>query len=83
MRIDQRLVVAAERSESRSIYRDVRIFEGQAERAASTEDSAVVLAEPLAIQALLDQIYRNGGYNTIEYSAPALPPLEGADAEWA
>jgi hypothetical protein len=39
---------------------------------------------PLDLQALLDQCYRNGGYDEdIDYSADPEPPLNAADAHWA
>ena len=37
----------------------------------------------LNLQALIDQSYTNGRYNSIDYQVVADPPLEGADAEWA
>jgi hypothetical protein len=37
----------------------------------------------LNLQALIEQSYRNGRYDTIDYQAAADPPLEGHDAEWA
>lgn len=38
----------------------------------------------LDLQALIDQCYRNGGYEgTIDYSLPPDPPLLGNDGEWA
>jgi hypothetical protein len=37
----------------------------------------------LDLQALIDQCYENGGYDTIEYHEPVQPPLEPADAAWA
>jgi hypothetical protein len=39
---------------------------------------------PLALQPLVDQCYRNGGYEgTLNYAAAPDPPLVGADKEWA
>jgi hypothetical protein len=39
---------------------------------------------PLNVQALVDQCYRNGGYEgTLNYAADPDPPLVGADKEWA
>lgn len=35
------------------------------------------------LQAILDQCYRNGGYDDIDYRRPASPPLDGPDAVWA
>ena len=37
----------------------------------------------LNLQALIDQAYLNGAYDTIDYQVDADPPLEGHDAEWA
>ncbi len=37
----------------------------------------------LNLQALIEQIYRNGAYGTIDYTQPLDPPLDAADAEWA
>ncbi len=38
----------------------------------------------LDLQALVEQCYRNGGYDgTLDYSADPDPPLLGADREWA
>jgi Protein of unknown function (DUF4058) len=37
----------------------------------------------LDLQALIDQAYRNGRYQTIDYKVPPEPPLETADAAWA
>jgi hypothetical protein len=39
---------------------------------------------PLDLQALVDQCYRNGGYEgTLNYAADSDPPLLGAEGEWA
>jgi hypothetical protein len=39
---------------------------------------------PLDLQSLVDQCYRNGGYDgTLNYAAEPDPPLFGADLEWA
>jgi hypothetical protein len=38
---------------------------------------------PLDLQPLLDQVYRNGTYETIDYTQTCDPPLEGDDAAWA
>ena len=39
---------------------------------------------PLDLQSLVDQCYRNGGYDgTLNYAAEPDPPLFGADEEWA
>jgi hypothetical protein len=35
------------------------------------------------LQALLDQCYRNGGYDDIDYGVPPSPPLDDDDAAWA
>jgi len=38
----------------------------------------------LNLQAVIDQCYRNGGYEgTLDYSDPPDPPLTGADIAWA
>lgn len=37
----------------------------------------------LDLQALIDQCYRNGRYDTLDYSRPASPPLEAEDQGWA
>ena len=37
----------------------------------------------LDIQAILDQCYRNGGYDDIDYRGEPDPPLTTADASWA
>jgi hypothetical protein len=37
----------------------------------------------LNLQALVEQCYKNGRYDTLDYSEDADPPLEGHDAEWA
>jgi hypothetical protein len=39
---------------------------------------------PLDLQALIEQCYRNGGYeDDMDYGADADPPLQGEDARWA
>src|SRR5205823_302121 len=39
---------------------------------------------PLDLQALVEQCYRNGGYEgTLNYSTDPDPPLFGAEQEWA
>jgi hypothetical protein len=39
---------------------------------------------PLDLQALIEQCYRNGGYeDDLDYRADADPPLEGEDTRWA
>jgi hypothetical protein len=39
---------------------------------------------PLDLQALVEQCYRNGGYEgTLDYAADPDPPLVGAEKEWA
>lgn len=39
---------------------------------------------PLDLQTLVEQCYRNGGYEgTLNYAADPDPPLSGADEEWA
>jgi hypothetical protein len=39
---------------------------------------------PLDLQALVEQCYRNGGYeDTLNYTADPEPPLAGTDEEWA
>ena len=38
---------------------------------------------PLALQAILDQCYRNGGYDDIDYRIAPVLPLEADDAAWA
>jgi len=37
----------------------------------------------LNLQALIDQCYENGGYDTIDYHQPPLPPLDPDGAAWA
>ena len=37
----------------------------------------------LDLQALIDQCYENGGYDTIDYRQPLEPPLGAADLAWA
>ena len=37
----------------------------------------------LALQPLIEQCYRQGRYNDIDYGVPPEPPLEGDDATWA
>lgn len=37
----------------------------------------------LNLQPLLDMAYRNGRYDRTDYREPCIPPLEGADGEWA
>ena len=37
----------------------------------------------LDLQALIDQVYANGAYDSLDYKKPAAPPLEGAEANWA
>jgi hypothetical protein len=36
----------------------------------------------LDLQALIDQCYENGGYDTIDYRQPVQPPLDPADLAW-
>ena len=38
---------------------------------------------PLDLQAILEQCYRNGGYDDIDYTRDPDPPLRGDDAIWA
>jgi hypothetical protein len=39
---------------------------------------------PLDLQALIDQCYRNGGYDEdIDYSVAPEPPLNAEDTRWA
>ena len=39
---------------------------------------------PLDLQALVQQCYRNGGYEgTLDYTADPEPPMLGAEGEWA
>ena len=38
---------------------------------------------PLDLQALVDQAYRNGRYDTLDYKADPDPPLRPDDAAWA
>jgi hypothetical protein len=38
---------------------------------------------PLDLQTVLDQCYRNGGYDDIDYKVPPSPPLSDDDREWA
>ena len=35
------------------------------------------------LQAILDQCYRNGGYDDIDYRGEPDPPLSADDATWA
>ena len=35
------------------------------------------------LQPILDQCYRNGGYDDIDYRVAPTPPLEADDAAWA
>lgn len=37
----------------------------------------------LDLQPLIDRVYAAGGHDDIDYSKPAAPPLEAADAQWA
>jgi hypothetical protein len=37
----------------------------------------------LNLQALVEQAYLNGGYDSLDYQQDSDPPLEGHDAEWA
>jgi len=37
----------------------------------------------LDLQAILEQCYRNGGYDDIDYTRDPAPPLRGDDAVWA
>ena len=37
----------------------------------------------LDLQALIDQCYENGAYDTIDYRRPLEPPLEAAESAWA
>jgi hypothetical protein len=38
---------------------------------------------PLDLQTILEQCYRNGGYDDIDYTAEPDPSLKAADAKWA
>ena len=38
---------------------------------------------PLDLQALIDQCYRNGRYDDIDYRLDPIPPLEAEEKEWA
>ncbi len=37
----------------------------------------------LNLQSLIDQCYENGGYDTIDYHQPPVPPLDPDAAAWA
>ena len=37
----------------------------------------------IELQPLLEQAYRNGAYDDLDYTKPPVPPLTGDDAEWA
>ncbi len=37
----------------------------------------------LDLQSLLDQVYRNGRYASLDYSKPCVPQIEGDDVAWA
>ncbi len=37
----------------------------------------------LNLQSLIDQCYENGGYDTIDYRKPPVPPLDSEGAAWA
>jgi hypothetical protein len=36
----------------------------------------------LAIQSLIDQVYRNGGFDRTDYDEPCDPPFDGDEARW-
>jgi len=38
---------------------------------------------PLDLQALLDQCYRNGRYDDIDYAEPTIPALAAEESAWA
>jgi len=38
---------------------------------------------PLQIQLLIDQCYRNGRYDDLDYKADPVPPLDATDAAWS
>lgn len=38
---------------------------------------------PLDLQALIEQCYRNGAYDDLDYSKPPMPPLAEDDTAWA
>ena len=38
---------------------------------------------PLSLQPLIDQIYREGGHDDIDYRKPPEPPFDAGDAAWA
>ena len=40
-------------------------------------------AVQLNLQAIVDQCYRNGGYDDIDYRGEPDPPLAANDASWA
>ncbi|MGH7129347.1 MAG: DUF4058 family protein, partial [Planctomycetaceae bacterium] len=37
----------------------------------------------LDLQTLLEQTYRDGGYDDLDYTADPVPPLEADDSQWA
>jgi hypothetical protein len=37
----------------------------------------------LDLQPLIEQTYRNGGYDDIDYKTTPQPPLDAEDADWA
>jgi hypothetical protein len=37
----------------------------------------------IELQPLLDRAYANGAYDDVNYANDCVPPLEGADAQWA
>jgi hypothetical protein len=38
---------------------------------------------PIDLQTVIDQCYENGGYDTIDYRRPPVPPLDPDMAAWA
>ena len=38
---------------------------------------------PLDLQTLIDQCYRNGRYDDLDYRVAPVPPLDREDAAWA
>jgi hypothetical protein len=49
-------------------------------RVPSRPDDADV---PLELQTLIEQVYRHGRYDDIDYTLPPLPPLDAEDDAWA
>jgi hypothetical protein len=94
-RVEERVYVESEAAEpQRSVYPDVRVVETRPRRGQESQTVGVVeVSESVVIHLenepvtegyvqIVDQAYRNGAYDDLDYRAEIRPPLVGPDAAW-